>query len=308
MRIAWQVLRTLGGTLLVAGSLLAFPQHLPAVVLAWLLAVVAATALGRERWPILIALVAVLAAKQPLLAPALVVFALACAGLGAVEAARWKRGGKNAQRWPLALLAVAWVGVALDWHRGLHAPRAKFDERPIAVLGDSLSADGWPKLLAKRVKVPVVDLAAIGVSAKQALKHMRRIAAARPQCVIIELGGHDFLHGDTRSETRERLEKLIACAKSCDATVVLFEVPRGFVFDAYRGLERELAREHGCELVPDGAVRWLVLRSVDGPLGPLGGVPLSDDGLHPNDEGHRWLEGHVESALRAIYGEAPFGP
>ena len=73
--------------------------------------------------------------------------------------------------------------------------------------------------------------------------------------------------------------------------MLLCEVPRGFIFDPFFGLERELAREYDLDLVPDTMIRKLVLFS---PYAPPGlwlpkNFRYSDDGLHPNAAGNRML-------------------
>jgi lysophospholipase L1-like esterase len=66
------------------------------------------------------------------------------------------------------------------------------------------------------------------------------------------------------------------------------------------GLERGFAREHDLEVIPDGAVRWLVLRS---PWFPVRlGEPLSDDGLHPNAGGNVHLARLAADALERVFG------
>ncbi len=77
-----------------------------------------------------------------------------------------------------------------------------------------------------------------------------------------------------------------------------------FITDPFAALERQMAREKGLELIPDTAIRRLVLWS---PYAPPGmwlrpESHLSDDGLHPNPRGNRMLAGYVAGALTRIYG------
>lgn len=126
---------------------------------------------------------------------------------------------------------------------------------------------------------------------------------AHPQLVIIELGGHDYLRGYPKESTRESLVQIINTCRDIDAQVVLVEIPRGFIVDPYFGLERELARTFDLELVSDTAIRMLVLRSPSSPLGRAFSKPyLSDDGLHPNVAGARYLAEVIKAALVQMYG------
>ena len=129
------------------------------------------------------------------------------------------------------------------------------------------------------------------------------VLALKPQAVVIELGGHDYLRGRSRRETKENLEAMIRAIRETGAEVILCEIPRGFVSDSFWGLERQLAREHDLELVPDGAIRQLVIFSPFTPLGSWTGRQLSYDGLHPNDAGNEFLADRVSWALRRVYGD-----
>lgn len=216
-----------------------------------------------------------------------------------------------------AIVAVwlAWLALAFDWHRGAHANHAfvPLDERPIVCIGDSLTSfgprGGYPEVLAPKIAVPVINLGQPGITSSDALKQLPALRAARPQAVVIELGGHDFLKDATLLKTRSRaatkgnLARFIAEAKVLGAEVVLIEVPRAFISDPFAGLERELAREHDLELVPDTVIREFVLYSPYAPPGLWTGGPyLSDDGLHPNARGNELLAQHVARALARLYG------
>jgi lysophospholipase L1-like esterase len=154
------------------------------------------------------------------------------------------------------------------------------------------------------LKTPIVDLAQGGITTADGVKLIPDMTRVRPQAVILELGGHDSLRGRNRSEAKKNLEALIAAARAQDAEVFLFEIPLGFVTDAYAGLDRELARVHDLELISDGAIRQLVYFSPFTPLGRWTGRVLSYDGLHPNDAGNAFLADRVEAALVRVYGPA----
>jgi lysophospholipase L1-like esterase len=176
-------------------------------------------------------------------------------------------------------------------------------DRPIVCMGDSLSVTGYPRILEKRLRVPVVDKAQGGITTADGVKQLPEVLALKPQAIVIELGGHDSLRGRSRSEAKENLETLIRAGRDAGAEVFLFEIPRAFVMDPYAGLERELARKYDLELIHDGAVRQLVIFSPFTPLGKSGRV-LSYDGLHPNDAGNAFLADRVEAALKRVYGVA----
>ncbi len=135
------------------------------------------------------------------------------------------------------------------------------------------------------------------------MNRLERIARANPQVVVIELGGHDFLHGRSRAATKKNLQRLITACREMDAEVVLMEIPRGFITDPFAGLERDLARENDLELVPDSAIRQLVLWSPVSPPGMwMPNSHLSDDGIHTNARGDTFVARYVANALERMYG------
>ena len=154
------------------------------------------------------------------------------------------------------------------------------------------------------VSIPVADFGLDGMTTGAALKLLPAIAKMNPQVVVVELGGHDFLQGHSRQETKENLEKIVDACRAIGAEVILMEIPRGLITDRFRGLERELARQQGLELIPDTAIRRLVLSSAIAPPGSW--LPsawhLSDDGLHPNPQGSQMLARCVRDALVRLYG------
>jgi lysophospholipase L1-like esterase len=297
-------------TLLGFASLLSFPNAIPWMVAAWLLWYTLLLARGRRAWPALAAGLGILAVKGIYWTPA----AITMGGLMAVVCLEWlvlRRIRGTARFAPLAwggvtALWAVWALLAVDWYRPADGGRLKplHPGRPVVCLGDSLTSFGYPASLRERLTIPVVDLGFDGLTTTAALKHLPALVAARPQVVVIELGGHDFLQGKTRAATKANLEKIIDCCRQCGAEVVLVEIPRGLVIDGFFGLERQLARRRGLTLIPDTAIRNLVFF---GPCAPPGmwmrpQSRLSDDGLHPNRQGNLMLADYVARALAQRFG------
>ena len=83
--------------------------------------------------------------------------------------------------------------------------------------------------------------------------------------------------------------RIIEACRDNDIAVVMVEIPRSFIRDPWRGLERELARQYDLNLVSDTVIRRFILFS---PLIPPGmwlseHQHLSNDGLHPNKLGNK---------------------
>jgi len=214
------------------------------------------------------------------------------------------------------LLWAVWMWYARESHADSHCSRRLVLDkaRPVACLGNSLTSGvppygGYPDDLAERLAVPVVNRGEAGITAEQALSSLPDLLRARPQAVVIELGGHDYLRGRSRSATLAVLERIVTALRDADVEVVLMEIPRGFVMDPYAGLERELARRHDLELVSDSAIRQLVLFSPCAPPGMwMKDGHLSDDGLHPNARGNIHLADQAAHTLCRMYGPDIYRP
>lgn len=268
---------------------------------------------GRAGWLTLAVVAGILMVKRSYWPPemsAFVLLTVATAGVALVE--RRTRGSRR-PRHALAIVAVLWIAwgaVAWAWYDAAHWGGARrFDpERPVVCLGDSLTASmppdgGYPDVLATILAVPVVNLGEPGITTERATARLPELIRARPQVVVTELGGHDFLKGHSRKQTEENLIQIIETCREAGANVVLVEIPRGLIRDPFAGLERELARRYDLELVSDTPIRMFALLS---PMAPPGSWfesrQFSADGIHPNARGCRLLAGYVADAIVRIAG------
>jgi acyl-CoA thioesterase-1 len=316
---AGRIVRGVAIAFLVIGSLLAFPAGVPGLIAVWLGCATGLALSGRTSWPALAGCLIVVVVKRFDWPPGLYCLAASFA-LGVACDLRWRgetdrRALRRRRIVLLSFLWLAWGGFAWDWRRSYHASHAiaSLDGRPIVCIGDSLTSypprGGYPASLKSLVRVPIVNLGEPGITSAEALKQLPKLKAARPQAVIIEVGGHDFLKDpswsktDGRRNAKRNLEQLILAARSQGAEAVIIEVPRGFVVDPFAGLERELAREYDLELIPDTAIRNFVLWSRSCPPGAWTEGPyLSDDGLHPTSRGEEYLAEVVLASLVRLFG------
>lgn len=313
------VIRRVGTTIASAGfliaSLLTFPGAIAWMTGGWILGHTWLVVRRRPGWVPLVACLTILLVKRVSWPPPLYVLSvmlLLAAAMGRVTARFATRRAFARLRWGcVVLLWGVWSWFAYQWHADAHCSRTLILDktRPVACIGDSLTSGvppygGYPDDLAERLAVPVVNLGQAGITAEQALSSLPELIRARPQAVVIELGGHDYLRGRSRSETRAVLERIITTLRGADAAVILMEIPRGFLSDPYAGLERELARRYDLELISDSAIRQLVLFSPYAPPGMwMKDGHLSDDGLHPNARGNLHLADRAAQALRRMYGQ-----
>jgi len=289
-------------------SLLTFPAYLPWMIAGWIIVHAWRSLRGKAGWAPLVVCVFVLIAKNVYRSWP---FCVLVAAMLVVAVWRFVVRKRAAEISTLSVavsltgLAAAWGFLTWSWESSAHTSRHSQwqPERSIVCVGDSLTSFGYPERLGELIDAPVINFGQDGITTGDALRKLPEIAAANPQVVVIELGGHDYLHGETREATKRRLQQLIDAFREMGAEVVLVEIPRGFVFDPYSGLERELAGENDLELVSDGTIRQLVLWSPYAPPGMFVSAAsrLSDDGLHPNGNGNRYMAERVQEALERIY-------
>ena len=302
--------RTVLLTLFVFASLLTFPNAIPWMVACWLAWHTWLVFRNRPGWLPLAACTVILLVKQVdwsrglILTAALMLILCAYRGFTARQSqVPWR---KRVAWLGIAGVWIAWAGMTYGWYRSVHASRSLAIQpaRPVVCIGDSLTACGYPACLQEMVSIPVVDLSCNGITTDDALRRLPSLVKANPQVVVIELGGHDFLKEHSRAATRENLEQIVDTCRSVGAEVIIMEIPRGFITDPFRALERQMAREERLDLIPDTEIRRLILWSSWAPPGIW--LPpesrLSDDGLHPNARGNRLLAEYVADALARMYG------
>ena len=292
-------------TLFVLASLLTFPSAIPWMVACWLLGHTLLVSRSRPGWLPLVACAAILVIKRVDWSPGLITTTALMLILCVFRAFTARKSQLPLSKWlawlGIAGMWIAWADMTYQWHKAAHPGRSLVVQpaRPVACIGDSLTAFGYPRCLREMVSPPVADLGCDGITADDAVRRLLpSLIKANPQVVVIELGGHDFLKGYSRAATRENLEKIVDACRAIGAEVIVMEIPRGFITDPFAALERQMAREKGLELIPDTAIRRLVLWS---PYAPPGmwlrpESHLSDDGLHPNPRGNRMLAGYVAGA------------
>ncbi|MGM0488545.1 MAG: GDSL-type esterase/lipase family protein [Planctomycetota bacterium] len=306
--------RTVVFAFVIVISLLTFPSSIPWMIAFWLVWHTVAMSRGQPAWVPLLACVAILLAKRIYWPPTLVVFS----GLAVAVAAGRAMGTRStASRryfsWSIPfVLWCAWAAVLIEWRAiaTCSRPLVLDSSRSVVCIGDSLTSGllpdrGYPDRLAKLIRPPVINLGQSGMCTEGGVKRLSRVsrASASPLVVVIELGGHDFLKGRSRAATKENLTRLIDACREMGADVALMEIPRGFMTDPFRGLEREIAHEEDVELVSDSAIRQLVLWSPVSPPGMwLPRSRLSDDGIHANARGSAYLARHVARTLARMYG------
>ena len=311
------LLKRIGTTSVVAFAALTFPSVLPWMIAFWIACHTLLAKWKRPAWAPLAICLVILIAKLVPRTPAMLALGVVLAGVAAIRF-KYRKQPDAAPRWWIGagVLWLAWAGVLVEWKAiGRCDSALAFNpNRTVVCIGDSLTDGllpdhGYPEQLKAMVNVSVVNLGFSGMSAAQGLGQMKRVLAEDPQVVVIELGGHEFLRGHGRKATKRNLTGMIKECRVGGADVVLMEIPRGFIFDPYASLEREISYEQDVQLVPDTWLRQIV---IFGPAAPPGrwipGSQLSDDGIHSNRKGSQAIAKHVLAALKQMYGSQIVAP
>lgn len=304
---------TIGICAVITASLLTFPNAILWMVASWLAWFTWKRKTTKFAWLPLITCVVILAVKGPYWSPGLIMLTLAMVFV-AVQL-EWQRrtnepAGGMRDSFSVVLLWLLWATAVWESYNASHIShviRLDFD-RPVVCLGDSLTTgltekEAYPQYLQDRISLPVVNLGIPGITSQEALKQLPAVLKVNPQVVVIELGGHDYLRHLGRRATYDTLKTLITACQNAGADVLLVEIPRGFIDDPFFGIERQLAYELDVQLIPDTAIRQFVLRSSLFPISNwFGSESLSDDGLHPNQAGAKYLAETVGQTLERLYG------
>lgn len=312
MKQFFRVSQTIAIVFLVVLSLLTFPVHIPWMAAGWLIAFTWQSAHGHKVWLTLLSCALILVAKGIPMVPSIVLFVFC---LLIATGFRWisKPGATPSHRfnWPIfGAVWLTWLYFCCEWHWiGQCNRKIPFDsERPVVCIGDSLTSGiipdpGYPGYLKSMLTVPVFNLGQSGMASDLGLDRMPAVLEKRPQIVVIEIGGHDFLQGLSRTETKKNLLTMIQLCRTAQCEVVLAEIPRGFMVDPFRSLEREIAYEQDVQLIPDGMIRQLIIWSPFCPPGMwMPQSRLSDDGIHSNAIGGRAMARQVAIAIEKVVG------
>lgn len=320
-----RLVRTVGCLVIVLLSLLCFPSVVPWMVACWVGLHTILVVRNRPAWLPLVVCCSILVIKLVPRTPGMIGFACCLLLVAASQTWNWpawrdsgtdqSHRAKPDRLRPRSIGTIAlwmiWVWMAMEWRtiQRCDAPGPFDGARPIVCIGDSLTQGlipdpGYPGALESLVTSPVINLGYSGITTTQGLGLLQRALDARPQVVVIELGGHDFLKGHRRELAKQNLVAMIQRCREADVDVILMEIPRGFILDPFASLEREIAYQHDVQLVSDTWLRQIVLMS---PIAPPGmwmpNSQLSDDGIHSNTRGSAVIAERVAMALRAMYGD-----
>ena len=176
----------------------------------------------------------------------------------------------------------------------------------IVVLGDSLTEgfgvakeEAYPHLLEKELQrkghsVKVINAGISGSTSASAPSRLRWYIKARPEIVMLALGGNDGLRGLSVKHMKKNLSKTIELAQSEKILILLagMQIPQNYgteYTESFRNAFHELARQYQLQMIP------FLLKEV-------GGVSSLNqaDGIHPNPEGHQIIVQTVMKYLEPL--------
>ncbi|MEP6880709.1 MAG: arylesterase [Dokdonella sp.] len=184
---------------------------------------------------------------------------------------------------------------------------AKEPQRPVLVLGDSLSAaygipadSGWVTLLRNRLKnsMPARDVVNASISGETTSGGLARVEKLlsdhKPALLVIELGANDALRGLPLSTPTANLSRIITLAMDSGSKVLLIgiEIPINYgpqYRDGLRVMYRDLAAKFNVPLVP------FLLEGI-----ALDENLMQADGLHPTAAGQPRVLENVLPALEKV--------
>lgn len=174
----------------------------------------------------------------------------------------------------------------------------------IVALGDSLT-DGvgassheknYIGLLNSRLNIRIINKGIAGNTTEDALRRLENdVFTLKPDIVIVQLGGNDYLKKIPEQETFSNLMQIIQQIQSHGAVVILLGVRGGLLHDKFSEDFENLAKNTGCILVPN------ILDGI------IGNNKLMSDQVHPNDEGYLKIADKVAMAIAGLIHSVPKG-
>lgn len=168
----------------------------------------------------------------------------------------------------------------------------------VLALGDSLTAGygagadaAYPAQLARLTGWQVANGGVSGDTSAQALARLPALLQAKPQLVLIGIGGNDFLRRLPEADTRRHIGRLIESVQEAGSRPVLIAMPKISLAAAFGRLSdhplyAELAAQYNVPLLPGV---WADI---------LADEALKSDAIHANAAGYRLFAERLAAFLQ----------
>lgn len=173
--------------------------------------------------------------------------------------------------------------------------------RTVLAFGDSVTfgtgavpGEDWPSLLAARTGWNVINAGLPGDTAEAGKSRLAALLAEhRPDLVIVEIGGNDFLRRRPEEAVKEDLRQMLGEVRKQGALAVLVAVPALSLMSVAgkpsdSPIYRALGKEEKVPVIED------VFSSV------LGQPALRADPIHPNAQGYARMAAEMADRLQNI--------
>ncbi|WP_412471886.1 arylesterase [Halobacteriovorax sp. RT-1-4] len=174
----------------------------------------------------------------------------------------------------------------------------------VLFLGDSLTAGygidpekAYPNLVKdilkkEGIEIEVMNASVSGSTSASAVSRLKWSLRGKPDVMLLALGANDGLRGIKLVSTKENLKNAIKLAKSKGVKVILagMQIPPNYGPEYTKEFQKmfpDLKKEEGVTLLP------FLLKDVAGQR-----QYNIDDGIHPNEEGHKIIAKTVAPFIR----------
>ncbi|MDB5265852.1 MAG: GDSL-like Lipase/Acylhydrolase family protein [Parcubacteria group bacterium] len=148
-----------------------------------------------------------------------------------------------------------------------------------------MQGNDFPSLLSKTLGVPVSNFGVSGDTTADALARINNVISAKPDVVIVLLGGNDALQKVPLATTKQDLSTIIDTFQKANIQVVLVGVLGGIPTDPYAPMFLSLAQQYKVVSVSN------ILS------GLIGNSNLMSDEVHPNDAGYVKVAARIAPAV-----------
>ena len=154
------------------------------------------------------------------------------------------------------------------------------NNRVVVAFGDSLTegygapeGESYPDVLARKINRPVINLGLAGDTAANAPTRLGSVLAEKPYMVLIEFGGNDRMHQQSRQVAIQAVSQIVDEVQKAGAIAVIVDTG-GPGMDEYTKAYKKIAKEKNALFVP-GILKGIFYKP-----------SLKSDQVHPNAAGY----------------------